>query len=112
MCQVVRLCKEHGLYSALIYLYNRGLDDFISPLEELLTVAEQASNLSQIQLVGFVSAPRSLSDHICVIDVSLLYLTFFMEDANGCFEQSTLGHTSIQFHFTFCVVDIIKSVLL
>lgn len=38
--QVVRLCREHGLYSALIYLFNRGLDDFKAPLEELLAVAQ------------------------------------------------------------------------
>lgn len=56
--QVVRLCREHGLYSALIYLFNRGLDDFRSPLEELLIVADQASNSSQTQLVGFVSTQR------------------------------------------------------
>jgi len=61
--QVVRLCREHGLYSALIYLFNRGLDDFRSPLEELLTVADQASNPSQTQLIGFVST-LSLTDHI------------------------------------------------
>ncbi|XP_050385748.1 uncharacterized protein LOC126802206 [Argentina anserina] len=36
--QVVRLCREHGLYSALVYLFNKGLNDFISPLEELLVV--------------------------------------------------------------------------
>ncbi|XP_010522886.1 PREDICTED: vacuolar protein sorting-associated protein 8 homolog isoform X2 [Tarenaya hassleriana] len=36
--QVVRICREHGLYGALIYLFNKGLDDFRSPLEELLTV--------------------------------------------------------------------------
>ncbi|KAK4743512.1 hypothetical protein SAY87_001513 [Trapa incisa] len=36
--QVVRLCREHGLYCALVYLFNRGLDDFRSPLEELLVV--------------------------------------------------------------------------
>ncbi|XP_052171048.1 uncharacterized protein LOC127787181 [Diospyros lotus] len=36
--QVVRLCREHRLYSALVYLFNRGLDDFRSPLEELLIV--------------------------------------------------------------------------
>ncbi|KAK9093770.1 hypothetical protein Scep_025239 [Stephania cephalantha] len=34
--QVVRLCREHGLYGALIYLFNKGLDDFKTPLEELL----------------------------------------------------------------------------
>ncbi|GLJ14759.1 hypothetical protein SUGI_0239380 [Cryptomeria japonica] len=38
--QVARLCREHGLYSALIYLFNRGLDDFKAPLEELLAVAQ------------------------------------------------------------------------
>ncbi|XP_031498965.1 uncharacterized protein LOC116263380 isoform X2 [Nymphaea colorata] len=40
--QVVRLCREHGLYSALIYLFNRGLDDFKTPLEELLIVAQDS----------------------------------------------------------------------
>lgn len=36
--QVVRLCRENGLYGALIYLFNKGLDDFKTPLEELLSV--------------------------------------------------------------------------
>ncbi|CAH8335200.1 unnamed protein product [Eruca vesicaria subsp. sativa] len=36
--QVVRICREHGLYGALLYLFNKGLDDFRSPLEELLIV--------------------------------------------------------------------------
>ncbi|KAI4355307.1 hypothetical protein L6164_004095 [Bauhinia variegata] len=36
--QVVRLCREHGLYSALVYLFNKGLNDFRAPLEELFAV--------------------------------------------------------------------------
>ncbi|KAI4328979.1 hypothetical protein L6164_021289 [Bauhinia variegata] len=36
--QVIRLCREHGLYSALVYLFNKGLNDFIAPLEELFAV--------------------------------------------------------------------------
>ncbi|KAM3016981.1 hypothetical protein FF2_000930 [Malus domestica] len=36
--QVVRLCREHRLYSALVHLFNKGLDDFRLPLEELLVV--------------------------------------------------------------------------
>ncbi|XP_051145472.1 uncharacterized protein LOC127261257 [Andrographis paniculata] len=36
--QVVRICREHGLHCALIYLFNKGLDDFRTPLEELLIV--------------------------------------------------------------------------
>ncbi|KAM0845517.1 hypothetical protein ACQ4PT_056320 [Festuca glaucescens] len=38
--QVVRLCREHGLYGALIYLFNQGLNDFRTPLEELLSVIQ------------------------------------------------------------------------
>jgi hypothetical protein len=38
--QIVKLCRENELYSALIYLFNKGLDDFKSPLEELLIVAQ------------------------------------------------------------------------
>lgn len=38
--QIVRLCREHGLYGALIYLFNRGLKDFKAPLEELLVVLQ------------------------------------------------------------------------
>ncbi|XP_012083104.1 vacuolar protein sorting-associated protein 8 homolog isoform X2 [Jatropha curcas] len=40
--QVVRLCREHGLYGALIYLFNKGLDDFRAPLEELLIVSRNS----------------------------------------------------------------------
>ncbi|GMH22393.1 hypothetical protein Nepgr_024236 [Nepenthes gracilis] len=40
--QVVRLCREHGLYGALIYLFNKGLDDFRTPLEELLAVLQSS----------------------------------------------------------------------
>ncbi|XP_074334037.1 uncharacterized protein LOC141671649 isoform X2 [Apium graveolens] len=40
--QVVRLCREHRLYGALIYLFNKGLDDFRTPLEELLVVLQNS----------------------------------------------------------------------
>ncbi|KAL3676096.1 hypothetical protein R1sor_026044 [Riccia sorocarpa] len=42
--QVVRVCRDHGLYSALIYLFTKGLDDFRSPLEELLAVAQHSDD--------------------------------------------------------------------
>ncbi|KAL1562189.1 vacuolar protein sorting-associated protein 8 isoform X2 [Salvia divinorum] len=41
--QVVRLCKEHRLDCALIYLFNKGLDDFRTPLEELLLVLRDST---------------------------------------------------------------------
>lgn len=42
--QVVKLCREHGLYGALIYLFNRGLNDFRAPIEELLVVVQDNPN--------------------------------------------------------------------
>ncbi|GKU87858.1 hypothetical protein SLEP1_g2191 [Rubroshorea leprosula] len=44
--QVVRLCREHGLYGALIYLFNKGLGDFRAPLEELLGVLRNSQRES------------------------------------------------------------------
>ncbi|XP_071914067.1 putative receptor-like protein kinase At3g47110 [Coffea arabica] len=38
---VVGLCFEHRLHGALIYLFNKGPDDFKTPLEELLVVLQQ-----------------------------------------------------------------------
>ncbi|KAI9182668.1 hypothetical protein LWI28_027684 [Acer negundo] len=43
--QVVRL-REHGLYGALVYLFNEGLDDFLAPLEELLVVLRNSQRES------------------------------------------------------------------
>ncbi|KAK7824611.1 vacuolar protein sorting-associated protein 8 like protein, partial [Quercus suber] len=49
--QVVRLCREHGLYGALVYLFNKGLDDFRAPLEELLVVLRNSQKESAAALV-------------------------------------------------------------
>jgi hypothetical protein len=32
----IKLCMDHGLYDAFIYIYNRGLQDYVTPLQELL----------------------------------------------------------------------------
>ncbi|TXG63103.1 hypothetical protein EZV62_010097 [Acer yangbiense] len=48
--QVVRLCREHGLYGALVYLFNKGLDDFRAPLEELLVVLRNSQRESAAAL--------------------------------------------------------------
>ncbi|KAL6982167.1 hypothetical protein U1Q18_023780 [Sarracenia purpurea var. burkii] len=48
--QVVRLCREHKLYGALVYLFNRGLDDFRAPLEELLSVLQNSPRESAAAL--------------------------------------------------------------
>ena len=34
--EAVRLCLDHGLCDGLLYVYNRGLQDYVTPLQELL----------------------------------------------------------------------------
>lgn len=36
--QITTLCKQHSLYDALIYVWNQALNDFITPLIDLLTL--------------------------------------------------------------------------
>ncbi|KAI2603830.1 Golgi CORVET complex core vacuolar protein 8-domain-containing protein [Hypoxylon fragiforme] len=36
--QTTSLCKQHGLYDALIYIWNQALHDYITPLIDLLTL--------------------------------------------------------------------------
>ena len=35
---MVKLCWTHSLYDLAIYVYNKGMNDFISPLEEMLAI--------------------------------------------------------------------------
>ncbi|TGJ86917.1 hypothetical protein E0Z10_g1852 [Xylaria hypoxylon] len=36
--QITLLCKQHGLYDALIYVWNQALYDYVTPLIDLLTL--------------------------------------------------------------------------
>jgi hypothetical protein len=38
----MKLCWTQGLYDAIIYIYNQGMNDFITPLEELMTELHSA----------------------------------------------------------------------
>ncbi|CAK7197374.1 Vacuolar protein sorting-associated protein 8 [Sporothrix eucalyptigena] len=36
--QITSLCKQHGLYDALVYVWNQAMRDFITPLIDLLSL--------------------------------------------------------------------------
>ncbi|XP_010210504.1 PREDICTED: vacuolar protein sorting-associated protein 8 homolog [Tinamus guttatus] len=59
--QVVLLCWENHLYDAMIYVYNSGMNDFISPMEKLFKVIAPPLN-----------AGKSLSDEQVVMGNKLL----------------------------------------
>ncbi|KAG8683981.1 Vacuolar protein sorting-associated protein 8 [Ceratobasidium sp. 395] len=39
--QAVGLCKRHSLYDALVYVYNAGLRDYVSPIIEFLSLIRE-----------------------------------------------------------------------
>lgn len=39
---ILKLCHDHELYSALIFIYNEGLDDFTTPIDVLLEACSSA----------------------------------------------------------------------
>ena len=39
---VAKLCRDHSLYSGLIYIFNAGCNDYIYPAEELFTAMADA----------------------------------------------------------------------
>uniref|UniRef100_A0A663LY96 Vacuolar protein sorting-associated protein 8 homolog n=1 Tax=Athene cunicularia TaxID=194338 RepID=A0A663LY96_ATHCN len=50
--QVVLLCWENHLYDAMIYVYNSGMNDFISPMEKLFKVIAPPLNAGNCCLAG------------------------------------------------------------
>ena len=40
--QVTTLCKKYNLFDAYIYVWNKALDDYVTPIQELLTFADSA----------------------------------------------------------------------
>jgi len=42
MPQLTSLCWRHGLYDAVLYVYNRGMSDYVTPLVQLLAILKSA----------------------------------------------------------------------
>lgn len=57
--QVTSLCKQHGLYDALIYVWNQALNDYITPLIDLLTLM-----VPLFQEEGQTFSGRSINDEM------------------------------------------------
>ncbi|KAM9305967.1 vacuolar protein sorting-associated protein 8 homolog [Gastrophryne carolinensis] len=59
--QIVQMSWEHRLYDAMIYVYNRGTNDFISPMEKLFK-----------SISAPISSGKSLTDEQVVMGNKLL----------------------------------------
>ena len=72
--QVAKLCREHELFSGLIYIFNAGCDDFVGPAEELLKAIERADATRVeplcMRLLCYV--------HDCLVRVFLSFCAVFL----------------------------------
>lgn len=57
--QITSLCKQHGLYDALIYVWNQALFDYITPLIDLLTLL-----IPLVQNTSYESSASLMEDEI------------------------------------------------
>ncbi len=54
--QVAKLCLAHNLSSALIYVYNSGLNDYITPLEHLFrALADSKAKATGLRILLYLS---------------------------------------------------------
>ena len=48
---MISLCWQYGLYDAILYIYNKGMQDYITPLDELMML-----------LIAAIDAKKNLTD--------------------------------------------------
>ncbi|CAH3128652.1 unnamed protein product [Porites lobata] len=62
--QMVKLCWAHGLYDAIFYVYNRGMRDYTTPLEELINVLKSTLQSRALLLDSDLSLGNKLLVYI------------------------------------------------
>nr|CAD7256761.1 unnamed protein product [Timema shepardi] len=45
--QVMRLCWAHGMHDAIIHIHNRGMRDYVAPLQELMPILQTALSMGK-----------------------------------------------------------------
>jgi vacuolar protein sorting-associated protein 8 len=73
--QITLLCKQHSLYDALIYVWNQALDDYITPLIDLLTLLIPLMSNGEYMTSGNI-----LEDEIYSVDARKMfpYLSYIL----------------------------------
>ena len=66
--QVVRLSREHALYSALAYLLTQALGDFAAPLAEMVWAMAHLAQVCVHWMSGVLIASSSASTSHCLHD--------------------------------------------
>ena len=72
----MNVCWNHGLYDAIIYIYNNGMLDFVTPAEELIAILIKAMDSYESQTNGYESVTKRLtSSQIKLGNKLLVYIS-------------------------------------
>ncbi|KAI3324556.1 Golgi CORVET complex core vacuolar protein 8-domain-containing protein [Xylariaceae sp. AK1471] len=66
--QITLLCKQHGLYDALIYVWNQALNDYITPLIDLLALLKPL-----MQNGDYASSGNMMEDEIFSVNALKIF---------------------------------------
>ncbi len=82
--QVVTVCREHELWEGLIYVYNKGLGDYLTPLDFMM---QSLQALIANPPVADEASTREWSTRLCgLADKTLAYISF-------CLSGTSIPHT-------------------
>lgn len=78
--QVVTVCREHELWEGLIYVYNKGLGDYLTPLDFMM---QSLQALIATPPVADEASTREWSTRLCgLADKTLAYISFCLSASN------------------------------
>uniref|UniRef100_A0A8B9CUX8 Vacuolar protein sorting-associated protein 8 homolog n=1 Tax=Anser brachyrhynchus TaxID=132585 RepID=A0A8B9CUX8_9AVES len=112
--QVVLLCWENHLYDAMIYVYNSGMNDFISPMEKLFKVIAPPLNagksLTGTELLPFISVYCCLAgrayplgdipeDLVPLVKNQVFEFLIRLHSAEGSVDEEVYPHVRTLLHF-------------
>uniref|UniRef100_A0A8D2P029 Vacuolar protein sorting-associated protein 8 homolog n=1 Tax=Zosterops lateralis melanops TaxID=1220523 RepID=A0A8D2P029_ZOSLA len=98
--QVVLLCWENRLYDAMIYVYNSGMNDFISPMEKLFKVIAPPLNAGNCCLAGRAYPLGDIpEDLVPLVKNQVFEFLIRLHSAEGSVDEEVYPYVRTLLHF-------------
>uniref|UniRef100_A0A8C3N371 Uncharacterized protein n=1 Tax=Geospiza parvula TaxID=87175 RepID=A0A8C3N371_GEOPR len=98
--QVVLLCWENRLYDAMIYVYNSGMNDFISPMEKLFKVIAPPLNAGNCSLAGRAYPLGDIpEDLVPLVKNQVFEFLIRLHSAEGSVDEEVYPYVRTLLHF-------------
>ncbi|EGD81414.1 hypothetical protein PTSG_02136 [Salpingoeca rosetta] len=75
--QMVSLCWEHKLFDAMIYIYNQGMNDYLTPLREMMQLLQASIRARSADVIAGGALHQHLDEQELELGYKLLlYISF------------------------------------